>query len=97
MNLLTKNSEIYREIRLLRPAIGAIIRSYVKPLLAYFRYLTLRNRVKDEDVGILILAFYFGGYNISGHVLSLLLNGKPLIFRTFDDCGVCYNPSYRTH
>jgi FkbM family methyltransferase len=86
MNLLTKNSEIYREIRLLRPAIGAIIRSDVKPLLAYFRYLTLRNRVKDEDVGILILAFYFGGYNISGHVLSLLLNGKPLIFRTFDNC-----------
>jgi hypothetical protein len=53
MNLLiTRNSEIYREIRLLRPAIGAIIRGDVKPLLAYFRYLTLRNRVKDKDVGI---------------------------------------------
>jgi FkbM family methyltransferase len=87
MNLLiTRNSEIYREIRLLRPAIGAIIRGDVKPLLAYFRYLTLRNRVKDKDVGILILAFYFGGYNISDQLLRLLLNGKPLIFESYDKC-----------
>jgi FkbM family methyltransferase len=86
MNLLTKNSEIYREIRLLRPAIGTIIRGDVKPLLAYFRYLTLRNRVKDKDVGILILAFYFGGYNISDQLLRLLLNGKPLIFESYDKC-----------
>jgi len=87
MNLLiTRDSEIYREIRLLRPAIGAIIRGDVKPLLAYFRYLTLRNRVKDKDVGILILAFYFGGYNISDQLLRLLLNGKPLIFESYDKC-----------
>jgi FkbM family methyltransferase len=86
MNLLTKNSEIYKEIRLLRPAIGATIRGDVKPLLAYFRYLTLRNKVKDKDVGILILTFYFGGYNISDQLFSLLLNEKSLIFKSYDKC-----------
>jgi FkbM family methyltransferase len=84
MSLL--NNEIYREIKLLRPAIGTIIRGDIKPLLAYFRYLTLRNKVKDKDVEILILAFYFGGYNISDQLLSLLLNEKPLIFKSYDKC-----------
>jgi hypothetical protein len=88
MNLLTKNSEIYKEIRLLRPAIGATIRGDVKPLLAYFRYLTLRNKVKDKDVGILILTFYFGGYNISDQLFSLLLNEKSLIFKSYDKCNL---------
>ena len=97
MNLLTRNSEICREARLLRPAIGAVIRGDVKPLLAYFRYLTLRNKVKDKDVEILILAFYFGGYNISDQLLSLLLNGKPLIFRTFDKCKFVINSHCRLH
>jgi|GEM_PF-2549201 hypothetical protein len=35
MNLLKRNSKIYRQVRLLRPVIGAIIRGNVIPLIGY--------------------------------------------------------------
>jgi FkbM family methyltransferase len=91
IDLLIRNSKIYREIRLLRPAIGAIIKGDIKPLLTFLRYLTLKNNVTDKDAGILILAFYFGGYNISVQVLSLLLKERPVIFETFDKCKFYIN------
>ena len=53
MNLLKRNSEIYRQERLLRPAIGAIIRGNVKPLIGYFRYLNLESKLKEKDFGTL--------------------------------------------
>jgi len=48
MNLLTRNNEIYRQIRLLRPAIGAVIKGNVKPLIGYFRYWNLESKLKEE-------------------------------------------------
>jgi hypothetical protein len=48
MNLLTRNSEIYREIRPFVPPIGAIIRGNIKPLLAYLEYLKLENSIKEK-------------------------------------------------
>jgi FkbM family methyltransferase len=46
MNLLTRNSKIYREIRFLRQVTGAAIRGNVKPLIGYIRYLSLENKLK---------------------------------------------------
>jgi len=64
MNLLTRNSEIYREIRLFRATIGAVIRGNIKPLIAYFKYLNLENKLKEKDFGTLSFALYNYGFNI---------------------------------
>ena len=64
MNLLTRNSEIYREIRLFRATIGAVIRGNIKPLIAYFKYLNLENKLKEKDFGTLSFVLYHYGFNI---------------------------------
>jgi hypothetical protein len=47
-NILTRNNQINRQIRLLRPAIGAIIRGNVRPLIGYFSYLSLEKNIKAK-------------------------------------------------
>jgi len=98
MNLLTRNSEIYRQIRLLRPAIGAVIRGNIKPLIAYFKYLNLESKLKEEllksfcrDFETLIFALYHCGFNIENQILSLLALEKPLIIEFPDKCKFYMN------
>jgi FkbM family methyltransferase len=86
MNLLTRNSEIYRQVRLLRPTIGAVIRGNIKPLIAYFKYLKLESKLKEEllksfagDFETLSFALYHCGFNIENQILSLLALEKPII------------------
>jgi hypothetical protein len=52
------NSEIYRQMRLLRPAIGALVRGNVKPLIGYFRYLNLESKLQEKDFGTLSFVLY---------------------------------------
>jgi hypothetical protein len=79
MDLLKRNSEIYRQIRLLRPAIGAVIRGNVKPLIGYFRYLKLESSLKEKDFGTLSFVLYHCGFNIESKILRMLLYKQPLI------------------
>jgi hypothetical protein len=70
---LTRNSKIYRQTRLLRPAIGAVIRGNIKPLIAYFKYLNLENKLKEKDFGTLSFALYHYGFNIENQILSYFI------------------------
>jgi len=85
MNLLTRNSEIYREIRLLRPAIGAVIRGNIKLLIAYFKYWNLENKLKEKDFGTLSFALYNYGFNIENQILSRLIQEKPIVIEFYDN------------
>ena len=85
MNLLTRNSEIYRQIRLLRPAIGAVIRGNIKPLIGYFRYLNLESKLKEKDFGTLSFVLYHYGFNIENQILSCLIQERPVIIEFYDD------------
>jgi FkbM family methyltransferase len=85
MNLLTRNSEIYRQIRLLRPAIGAVIRGNIKPLIGYFRYLNLESKLKEKDFGTLSFVLYHYGFNIENQILSRLIQERPVIIEFYDD------------
>jgi hypothetical protein len=85
MNLLTRNSEICRRIRLLRPAIGAVIRGNVKPLIGYFRYLRLESKHKEKDFGTLSFVLYHYGFNIENQILSRLIQERPVIIEFYDD------------
>ena len=48
MKLLKRNNEIYRKTRLLKSAIGAIIRGNVNPSITYFRYLKLKTELNEK-------------------------------------------------
>jgi len=85
MNLLTRNSEIYRQIRLLRPAIGAVIRGNIKPLIGYFRYLNLESKLKEKDFGTLSFVLYHYGFNILSQTLSRLIQERPVIIEFYND------------
>ena len=85
MNLLTKNSKIYKQIRFLRPVIGALIRGNVKPLIGYFRYLHLENKLKEKDFGTLSFALYHYGFNIENQILSYLIQEKSIVIKFYDD------------
>jgi FkbM family methyltransferase len=91
MSLLTKNNEIYRQTRLLRPAIGAVIRGNVKPLIGYFRYLNLENKLKEKDFGTLSFAFYHFGFNIERQILSCLIQEKSIVIEFYDNSGFYVN------
>jgi len=64
MGLLTRNSEIYRQIRLLRPAIGAVIRGNVLPLIGYIMYLNLESKLKEKDFETLSFVLTYCGFYI---------------------------------
>jgi hypothetical protein len=85
MNLLTRNSEICRQIRLLKPAIGAVIRGNIKPLIGYFRYLNLESKLKEKDFGTLSFVLYHYGFNIENQILSRLIQERPVIIEFYDD------------
>ena len=85
MNLLTRNSKIYREIRLFRPAIGAVIRGNVKPLIAYFKYLNLENKLKEKDFETLSFVLYHYGFNIENQILSYLMQEKSIVIEFYDN------------
>jgi FkbM family methyltransferase len=85
MNPLTRNSEIYRQIRLLKPAIGAVIRGNIKPLIGYFRYLNLESKLKEKDFGTLSFVLYHYGFNIENQILSRLIQERPVIIEFYDD------------
>jgi FkbM family methyltransferase len=87
MNLLTRNSEIYRQIRLLRPAIGAVIKGNVKPLIGYLRYLNLESKLKEKDFGTLSFVLYHCGFNIQNQILSYLIQEKPIVIKFYDNSG----------
>jgi len=85
MNSLKRNSEIYRQERLLRPVIGAVIRGNVKPLIGYFRYLNLESKLKEKDFGTLSYVLYHCGFNIQNQILSYLIQEKPIIIEFYDN------------
>jgi len=85
MNLLKRNNKIYRQARLLRPAIGAVIRGNVKPLIGYFRYLNLESKLKEKDFGTLSYALYHYGFNIENQILSYLIQEKSIVIEFYDD------------
>ena len=85
MDSLKRNSEIYRQARLLRPAIGAVIRGNVKPLIGYFRYLSLESKLKEKDFGSLSFVLYHCGFNISSKTLSRLIQERPVIIEFYND------------
>jgi FkbM family methyltransferase len=91
MHLLTNNHEIDRQLKLLGPAIGAVIRGNVKPLVGYLRYLRLESKLKEKDFGILSHALYHGGFNIESRYLGSLILGKPLIIEFPDQYRFCIN------
>jgi hypothetical protein len=49
MNLLKRNSNIYRQIILLMRTIYTVTKGDVKPLIGYFKYLKLKGRLKEKD------------------------------------------------
>jgi len=85
MNLLKRNREIYRQARLLRPAIGAVVRGNVKPLIGYLRYLNLESKLKEKDFGTLSFVLYHCGFNIQNQILSYLMQEKPIIIEFYDN------------
>jgi FkbM family methyltransferase len=85
MNLLTRNSKIYREIRFLRQVTGAAIRGNVKPLIGYIRYLSLENKLKEKYFGALSFVLYHCGFNISSQTLSRLIREMPVIIEFYND------------
>jgi FkbM family methyltransferase len=85
MELLARNSEIYRQIRLLRPAIGAVIRGNVKPLIGYFRYFNLESKLKEKDFGTLSFVLYRYGFNIENQILRYLIQEKSIVIEFYDD------------
>jgi len=98
MNLLTRNSRIYRQARLLKPAIGAVIGGNIKPLIAYLKYLNLKSKLKRGiiksfagDFETLSFALYHCGFNIENQILSLLALEKPLIIEFPDKCKFYMN------
>jgi len=91
MNLLKRNSEIYRQARLLRPAIGAIIRGNVKPLIGYFRYWNLKSKLKEKDFKTLSFVLYNFGFNIEDRILSLLIQGRSIVIEFYDNSKFSVN------
>jgi FkbM family methyltransferase len=85
MNLLTRNSKIYRETRFLRQVIGAAIRGNVKPLIGYIRYLSLENKLKEKYFGALSFVLYHCGFNISSQTLSRLIREMSVIIEFYND------------
>jgi len=85
MNSLKRNSEIYRQERLLRPVIGAVIRGNVKPLIGYFRYLNLESELKEKDFGTLSFVLYHYGFNIERQILSRLIQERPIVIEFYDN------------
>jgi hypothetical protein len=90
-NLLIRNIEIYRQVKLLRPAIGALFKGNVKPLIGYFRYLNLEKSIKEklfefskgfEDLKY-VLYYYFDN---RGQILSLLALEKSIVIEFPDKC-----------
>jgi len=84
MNSLKRNSEIYRQERLLRPVICAVIRGNVKPLIGYFRYLNLESKLKEKDFGTLSYVLHHCGFNIQNQILSYLIQEKPIVIEFYD-------------
>ena len=91
MNLLIRNIEIYRQVKLLRLAIGALIKGNVKPLIGYFRYLNLKIENKEklyefsrrfEDLKY-VLYYYFDN---RGQILSLLALEKSIVIEFPGKC-----------
>jgi len=86
MNLSTKNSLVYRQIKLfVPPIIEAILRGNVKPLFAYLDYLKLENNIKKKliesfagDLEDLKYALFNCGY-IESKSLRLLALEKSII------------------
>jgi FkbM family methyltransferase len=92
-NILTRNNQINRQIRLLRPAIGAIIRGNVRPLIGYFSYLSLEKNIKAKlfesfagDFETLSTVLYYCGFYSRSLILSLLALEKPIIVEFPDMC-----------
>ena len=85
MNLITRNSKIYRETRFLRQVTGAAIRGNVKPLIGYIRYLSLENKLKEKYFGALSFVLYHCGFNISSQTLSRLIREMPVIIEFYND------------
>ena len=90
-NLLIRNIEIYRQVKLLRPAIGALFKGNVKPLIGYFRYLNLKIENKEklyefsrrfEDLKY-VLYYYFDN---RGQILSLLALEKSIVIEFPGKC-----------
>jgi FkbM family methyltransferase len=91
-NLLIRNIEIYRQVKLLRPAIGALFKGNVKPLIGYFRYLNLKIENKEklfefsqgfEDLKYYVLYYYF---DAGSRILSLLALEKSIVIEFPDKC-----------
>jgi FkbM family methyltransferase len=92
-NILTGNNQINRQIRLLRPAIGAIIRGNVRPLIGYFSYLSLEKNIKAKllesfagEFETLSTVLYYCGFYSGSQILSLLALEKPIIVEFPDMC-----------
>jgi FkbM family methyltransferase len=85
MELLTRNSKIYREIRLLRPAIGAAIRGNVKPLVGYLKYLNLESKLKEKNFETLSNVLYHCGFTLTSQILNYLIQEKSIMVEFYDE------------
>jgi FkbM family methyltransferase len=90
MNLLGRIIK-YRQLILLRPAIGAVIKGDVKPLISYFRYLRLESKFKEKESGFLSSIFYHIGFNIENQILSYLMQEKSITIEFYDNSKFLVN------
>jgi len=79
MNLLKRNSNIYRQIILLMRTIYTVTKGDVKPLIGYFKYLKLKGRLKEKDFEALSGVIINCGFEIPNQILSSLIQEKPII------------------
>jgi FkbM family methyltransferase len=85
MKLLKRNNEIYRQIRVLKSAIGAMIRGNVKPSITYFRYFKLKNELKEKLLESFLSDFerlrwtLHYCFDISNQILALLALEKSIV------------------
>jgi FkbM family methyltransferase len=84
-------------MELLRPAIGAVIRGNIKPLIAYFKYLKLESKLREEllksfagDFKYLKFTLYYC-FDIRSQILSLLALEKSILIEFPDKCKFYMN------
>jgi FkbM family methyltransferase len=79
MRILINNTRIYKHAKLLRPAIGGILRGNVKPFIGYLKHLYYENELKNTDFEALSFVLYYCGYDIERKVLYTLSMNKPVV------------------